>query len=478
MAGLLVQIVAACFSVGYHHPDEHFQILEFCNYKLGYSTAKELPWEFATYCRSSILPLIAVAVSRGLGLVGMYSPFTVMLLLRLVMAVLTWWVTCRMIAAFGGEFETRRGRSLYVASSFVLWFVPYLGVRFSSENVAAILFFLALTMLWKIKEDTKASFTSLFVAGLLLGLTVFVRLQMGFAFVGLAAWLLFVRKLPIKRLLITALGAIVSAGIAICLDRLFYGVWVLTPFEYFSVNILQNKAASFGTTPWWDYFWLFFQYAVPPLSIGLLVGFGLGVYKKPKHLLSFVAITMILGHMVVGHKEMRFLFPLIYAFVFLFCQGMEVIITRYGTKKWYKPVLSTLVGVNVIMLAMKMFMPAQESVNYYSYIYRFSQKHRIALLAIEKSPYNMDRGEELTMNFYKPRGLNMTILQNERQLDGLAKNDSVAYLLLSKKIIPSNTINNHRIERVYSIFPNWLLRFNFFDWQARSNLWVIYRVYL
>jgi phosphatidylinositol glycan class B len=41
-AGLIFILICAWLSLGYNHPDEHFQVLEFGNYKLGFSPAAQL----------------------------------------------------------------------------------------------------------------------------------------------------------------------------------------------------------------------------------------------------------------------------------------------------------------------------------------------------------------------------------------------------------------------------------------------------
>ena len=51
---LFVYLITAFFSVGYYHPDEHFQLLELCNYKLGNSPASDLAWEFNERIRPGI----------------------------------------------------------------------------------------------------------------------------------------------------------------------------------------------------------------------------------------------------------------------------------------------------------------------------------------------------------------------------------------------------------------------------------------
>ena len=52
----LINLITAFFSSGYYHTDEHMQILEFANYKLGHNPASNMPNEFFSKMRSWLLP--------------------------------------------------------------------------------------------------------------------------------------------------------------------------------------------------------------------------------------------------------------------------------------------------------------------------------------------------------------------------------------------------------------------------------------
>jgi phosphatidylinositol glycan class B len=45
---VLVYVITAIFSNGYHHPDEHYQIVEFTGLKAGWNTGWNLTWESET----------------------------------------------------------------------------------------------------------------------------------------------------------------------------------------------------------------------------------------------------------------------------------------------------------------------------------------------------------------------------------------------------------------------------------------------
>jgi phosphatidylinositol glycan class B len=98
--GALVLVVTAYFSTGFHHWDEHFQILEFAGYKLGITPAKDLPWEFAARIRPALQPLIVVLSHHLFGLFGSSDPFAITFFLRLLSAALSFTAIMLMLRAF------------------------------------------------------------------------------------------------------------------------------------------------------------------------------------------------------------------------------------------------------------------------------------------------------------------------------------------------------------------------------------------
>ena len=84
---IIAFILTCFFSTGYHHFDEHFQILEFAGYKLNILTSDNLPWEFNAQIRSSFQPVIVICLYNFLGLFGLSNPFILTLLLRFLSAL-------------------------------------------------------------------------------------------------------------------------------------------------------------------------------------------------------------------------------------------------------------------------------------------------------------------------------------------------------------------------------------------------------
>jgi hypothetical protein len=76
--------------VGYHNPDEYFQITEFASYKLGITPAANLAWEFNAGIRPALQPAMIYGLCK---LTNLSNPVMVSFLLRLVSALAGWGVT-------------------------------------------------------------------------------------------------------------------------------------------------------------------------------------------------------------------------------------------------------------------------------------------------------------------------------------------------------------------------------------------------
>ena len=137
---LAALVTLAFLSIGYYHPDEHFQILEFAAWKLNLNTAGNLPWEFAFRMRPAIQPAMVVIVYRVFEWAGCSNPFTIALFLRMLSASVSFLAMWMMYRKYAGEFRDAALQQWFLLLSFLLWFSLYNSVRFSSETWSGSLF--------------------------------------------------------------------------------------------------------------------------------------------------------------------------------------------------------------------------------------------------------------------------------------------------------------------------------------------------
>src|SRR6185436_17261483 len=99
-------------------------------------------------------------------------------------------------------------------------------------------------------------------------------------------------------------GVVAVVAVSALIDRWFYHVWVLTPSQYFRVNIVEGVAATFGTSPWYYYLAWAPLWMAPPLGLALAALIVTGIVARPKSAWSWTFAVFLVGHSMIAHKEM------------------------------------------------------------------------------------------------------------------------------------------------------------------------------
>jgi hypothetical protein len=305
------------------HPDEHQQYLEQAQrYVYGYGVQF---WEQEQGLRHPLYSGMLAGPLAGFEAVGVRDPIIQGALLRWLVATLAlgaW-------ALFAWEFQ-RRGNTLAALTMMVLIsLIPdlvFIHTHPVSEIAASVPFTLALVWLDSLP----------FLAGLMLGLSFGIRFQMGFLIAALVplVWILnrFRFNRPILKL---------GAGLSISLfalglsDQLVYGQFYHSPIKYFTANIVDNVVNSWGVFPWYQYFvWMMNPgwAVIVPLWLLLLIG----TWREWK--LAFLSVTFLIPHMMIGHKEARFLLPVVPLALALVAIGFTEI-CKLAPRKFQYPVI-------------------------------------------------------------------------------------------------------------------------------------------
>lgn len=123
--------------------------------------------------------------------------------------------------------------------SLLLWFIPFLGVRFSAETYSGLSLLGALA----ISRKGLNSKNSHYVWGCI-GVWFLFRYQMAFAAAALLLWLLFIARTRAIRLLQAGAAFLVVLLFGLILDSWFYGAITFVPFNYAKAVIDSGAAAS------------------------------------------------------------------------------------------------------------------------------------------------------------------------------------------------------------------------------------------
>jgi len=475
LIGILLCVVAAWFTIGYHNPDEHTQIWEFAHYKIGRVSASELSWEFPSKMRPGLQPFIAYCSILATETLGVNSPFTQAFLMRLLMgiaALFVYWEWSRWLSR-----DLRNAASIrWLRIGFLFfWLMPYLNVRFSSENTAAISFFGGLLLLLQALAQSQKQFSGKLVwAGLLLGLSFFFRYQIAFAGIGLFAWLLWQQRMGLKAWAALSIGALIAIGVGFVTDYWLYGEWVLAPYNYYYYNIVEEKAAGFGVWPFWWYVTEMPVALVPPLSILLCLLFAVGIWRKPRHPLTWCVVPFIVAHSMIAHKEVRFMFSMALPFFFLATAGWQYFQEKYVVKKWMEKTFMAFFWLNIVIMVFRILLPAKDMAIYYKFIWDWHhEKPETTVYFVKKAP---QKHFPLVISFYEIPAQN----RRDWYIDPSHSNDTTALrpgdlmVLTDASRMSATAPPGYELELEFTYYPEWLLHFNPNDWQSRTLIWKIY----
>jgi phosphatidylinositol glycan class B len=304
LAGVI--IVTAWFSNTFYFPDEHYQVLEFMGFKLGVTPASELPWEFAARIRPWFQPLIYFLIAAPLRALGLRDMFSVVFVLRLLTGLFSLAALAAFARAILWTVEGQEEKRAFVRYLPLFGFLPYLFVRTSSETFSAAFFALALAVALGAKTGPRLA-----LAGLLCGLAFESRYQTGLMGLGLFAWLAVIARLRITGLATFLGGGCAALAIGAIADHWGYGVWVFPPLGYVDVNLVQGVAAhQFGREPVFAYLYLLPAQIFFAITLVLMAGMVAMWLRNPRHAVTWTSLPFVLVHLLIAHKEARFLFPL------------------------------------------------------------------------------------------------------------------------------------------------------------------------
>ena len=350
IGGIVFFLLTAFFSEGFYHGDEHFQIIEFAQFKLGKTAQVNLPWEFEAQIRPTLQPVLAMGIFYVCDLISIIDPHTQAFVLRLITSIFAFSGIVIFLKSIKHLIKPSFQNWLVFLSLF-LWFIPFINVRFSSETWAGITLLYGLSFLLREKRDQ----VHYILAGLFIGISFVFRFQMGFAIIGIVLWLIPNQRKPIQTSFLFIVSSLLPISLSVAIDSWFYGDFVFTPWNYFEYNIIQGVASEFGTSPWYYYLFAIFRFSFFPIGILMLLSLLKVTLIHPKNLIIWVVVPFILFHSVVGHKELRFLFPIANLVPFLIVLAIQEI-------KW-SPILTRIlligfIGINSTLLISTSLIPA------------------------------------------------------------------------------------------------------------------------
>jgi phosphatidylinositol glycan class B len=415
LISLGLHLIAAVFSIGYQNSDEHFQILEFLNAALGGTPRAALAIEYSHQIRPWFQPFLYWLPVKLMMTVGFQNPIRWALSVRILSSLIGWLSVVSLASLIPYWIQEIRWQKLALIMLCLFWYLPALHARHSSENLSGSLFIIGLCLIFrKLKQPASdlrfRSFFSWIGFGVLWGFAFEARYQVGLMVAGGVFWLLLIARLRWTKIAYLFLGIFAAIGIGTYLDYLGYGQWTFAPWNYFHFNLIQDYVSSTDVSPWWDYFRRSWTESWPILGFLTLIGVTLFWIAEPLHFLTWTHLPFFIVHVLIGHKETRFLFPIFHSAplaiaILLFnshrhFSGIQAQWQKFRGSRTAHLLANGLIFLNGIALVSFSLAPAAPIIRFYDAVYQHSV-HELWHPS-DQNPYTL---LGIPLYFYRPKEL-------------------------------------------------------------------------
>ena len=435
---VLITAITSYTNFGHNTGDEYSQIFEFAAYKLGYISQGDLRIEFGSQMRPTIQIWMVVAVYRFVGLfTSQVNPFLVTYLIYVssgLLGVLS-------ILVFTKTFIVRvkpQFQEWFVVISLFSWLVLYTNPHFNSDSICGHLLLLAIGLLFA--KLGALSVRRIIVSGVILGLSFSCRFQIGFAILGLMLWLLYpawkYRKIGQWWLL----GFSIVVAVLIFnfySDYCFYGKWVCSSYNYYHQNIALGIMDSWsGVSPWYAYIFMVSIYLPfgPVYVLATLYYF----VRYPLDILTSIIGIFVLVHVLIGHKEVRFLMPMLGFLPLIIMVVTADLVERFDWLAFHLKKIVAIIWVVNLLAYISLLIPAATEIGGWRYLYDHYRKPTIVY-------FNVSVNQKLL--FYKKKNLQLLVYKG-----GEPTPIPLGYNVLIAMNANSNDVKP-KCRLVYTFFP-------------------------
>nr|XP_034836369.1 GPI mannosyltransferase 3 [Maniola hyperantus] len=325
-------------------PDEYWQTLEVAHKQaFGYGV---LTWEWQKGIRSYLYPSVVAVLYSILKFTGLDYPEAVIFVPRILQAILS-------IGADYSFYKWTGGRKWALFLVLTSWFWFYTSGRTLLQTLETVLVAVALSKFpfkaGKLAQYEKEDNGWVWLACL----SVFVRPTTAPLWAVLGAYNLATTNQGRPQLLLKTYLPIVlvSSAALVALDSYCYGTFIVTPWEFFRFNVLQDVSSFYGKHPW---HWYVTQGLPAVLGVNVVpvVWAVVAALRRPKEnrialVLLAAAALHVAVHSLIPHKEFRFVLPLLPILLYL-AQDVLVPWSRKAVKWQLYLAAATLLAGNLL----------------------------------------------------------------------------------------------------------------------------------
>ncbi|XP_048337825.1 GPI mannosyltransferase 3 isoform X1 [Sphaerodactylus townsendi] len=271
-----------------------------------------LTWEWTEGLRGSLFPLFFASIYKVLHLLSQDNVQWLIWLPRISQALLSALADVRLYS-FVKRLDNGEAAKWVAFCQLCSWFTWFCCTRTLTNTMESVLSTCALS--YYLVEGTELGSRTKCLA--LVALACLVRPTALIPWTPLLLYQFWREPRKQQLLLGTYLPVgLITLGMSLTMDRLFFGQWVLVQLNFLKLNVLHNLAAFYGSHPW---HWYLSQGL--PVVLGPHLPFFIhGCLRAPPKHRIFLAVILwtVAIYSTLSHKEFRFIYPVL-PFCMVFC---------------------------------------------------------------------------------------------------------------------------------------------------------------
>jgi hypothetical protein len=345
--GLIFRLIAAVFSEGYGMHDDHFLTIEAsASWANNYDYNHWLPWTEGSTGKPEGHSFTYVGLNylffAFCKFIGFVNPKGLMVVNRIIHALLS-----TLVVYFGiritQQISTRKNAVIVGWILALLWLMPFMSVRNLVEMVAIPFLMWGI---WFVLKDDRFNKKNLLLAGVMCGIAISLRYQIGIFSVGLAFY--FLSKKSWGEFYYFSLGNVISFIITQGVVDFF--IWGYPFAEFWSyVTYNMNQGTQYlPNTNYFMYFYVLFGVLLFPF--GILIGIGFFRSYKNSMLLFLPTMLFLLFHTFYPNRQERFILSILPFFIILGVIGFEKLKERKFWNSFWSISFKIFWGLNVFLV--------------------------------------------------------------------------------------------------------------------------------
>ena len=356
IVALIFRLFSAIFSQGYGMHDDHFVVIETASsWSDGIDNSGWLSWSEQSIGKPQGHSFTYVGLNfllfKFIKIFGISDPKILMIFNRIFHALLSL-LTVYFGMKITEKISTKKNAVLVGWILSLLWVFPFLSVR-NLVEIAAIPFLIWGSWLL-IKNDKRVNF---FYAGLLIGLAISFRYQIGVFAVAIAAYYFF--KWKWKEFLLFCLGVVVIFSATQGIVDYYVWGYPFAEFIGYAIYNMNEGTQYLPNSNYLMYFWVLMGVLLFPFGLLIAIGFFRSI--KQNLLLFLPTISFILFHTFYPNRQERFVLSVLPFFIILGVVGFEKLKEKSFWNKTWKTSLIIFWILNIPLLLFLSFTYSKKS---------------------------------------------------------------------------------------------------------------------